>query len=277
MPPTVPNAKNPLPYRSALVVGGSGGIGAAVSRRLVAAGLTVRVHGRHPERTVRYAEELSRMGSGLAEAQVLDVGSRSGDAERAADALVGQESPAPAIPDVIVIAMGPFLEKPFDQTTEDEWRALWETNLMLPVAIGRRVLGPMLERGFGRLVVFGGTGTDRVAGYRDVAAYSAAKTALVSWVKSAAQSVDRSAYRARGQNPPDVAVCAVCPGFVDTEYLTDAQRDRYRRIAGGRLQTPEEVTAQVAELICAPAGRSNGRVVAWRRSVHNLGNTRSAI
>ena len=264
-------------FRSALIVGGSGGIGAAVSRRLVMAGLTVRVHGRTPERTARYAEELCRIGPGRAEAQILEVGSRPGDAERAADALVGEGAPAPAVPDVVVIAMGPFLEKPFDQTTEDEWRALWETNLMLPVAIGRRVLGPMMERHIGRIVVFGGTGTDRVAGYREIAAYSAAKTALVSWMKSAARSVDRTGRHVTTQNLPGVAVCAICPGFVDTEYLSGEQRERYRRLAGGRLQSPDEVAAQVVELISAPRGRSNGRVVAWRRTVHNHRNTRSAI
>ncbi len=281
MPPTSPRQKLPPAFQSALVVGGSGGIGAAVSRRLVTEGLTVRVHGRTPERTARCAEELCRIGPGRAEAQILAVGADSGDAERAAAALVGEGAPAPAVPDVIVIAMGPFLEKPFDQTTEGEWRALWETNLMLPVAIGRRVLGPMIQRGRGRLVVFGGTGTDRVAGYHDVAAYSAAKTALMSWVKSAARSVERSVdrpdHRARGQNPPNVAVSAVCPGFVDTEYLTEAQRERYRRLSGGRLQTPDEVAAEVIDLISGPAGRSNGRVVAWQGTVHNLGNTPGAI
>ena len=148
---------------------------------------------------------------------------------------------------------------------------------MLPVTIGRRALGPMVERGYGRLVVFGGTGTDRVSGYRMVAAYSAAKTALVSWVKSAARSVDRMGTRATTQNPADVAVSAVCPGFVDTEYLRDSQRERYRRLSGGRLQTPDQIAAQVMELIGAPGGRSNGRVVAWRSPVHNLRNTRSAI
>lgn len=231
---------------SALVVGASGGIGREVARFLSARGAELRVHGRHAGRTEAVAAELCGCG-GRATAVVCPIDPRQ-PIEQAVETLLGQQ-----IPDIVVVSYGPFLEQPLYRTGAAQWRELYEANLMLPVLIGQRCLPTMVERGFGRVLVFGGSGTAQIRGYRSVAAYSAVKTALMSWVKSAAREV-------AGGN---VGVTALCPGYVDTEYLDDAARARYaRRLPEGRLWTPRQVASAAVAVLDPRSALFNGAVIA---------------
>mgnify|MGYP000918751515 CR=1 FL=1 len=88
-------------------------------------------------------------------------------------------------------------------------------NLVFPGILVSAVLPHMADRGWGRILLLGGTRTDIVRGFRTNAAYAAAKTGLSSLVKSVALD-----YASRG-----ITCNAICPGFVDTEYMDDAERE----------------------------------------------------
>jgi NAD(P)-dependent dehydrogenase (short-subunit alcohol dehydrogenase family) len=90
----------------------------------------------------------------------------------------------------------------------------------------------MMRRNWGRILLFGGTNTDTIRGYRTSAAYSAAKTALGVVAKSAART-----GASRG-----VTCNVVCPGLTDTEYL-NGEEGRYNRERNpsGKALNPEEI------------------------------------
>lgn len=227
--------------RSAVVVGGSGGIGAAVSRVLAEAGATLIVHG-----------GASRDRLDATVRGILDAGGE------ARGFLRGIEGPRDAIAihaaateaDIVVCAWGPFLRAPLAQTTPADWEAAALRDLAFPGALASLYIGSMAERGYGRLLFFGGTATDAVRGYATTAAYSAAKTGIGVLVKSIAVE-----YAGSG-----VSAVAVCPGFVDTEYLDPADRERLRRDApGGRLLSPHEIAETAVSLLASET--ANGALV----------------
>ncbi len=280
--------------RNALIVGASGGIGRAVARALADGGARLMLHGRDPARLARALADdperdlpdqslrpESHTGSSVdpPAAQgvsqpvetvicdlpfdaVLDEGrGEAGDSAAPSDASQRLQNVVDVmlkggVPDILVVGYGPFLERSLLDTTAAQWRALFEANVMLPVMLAQRCLPVMQQRGFGRVLVFGGTGTDRIAGFRTVAAYSAVKTALMSWVKSAAREVGSAGQHA------NLAVNAICPGYVATEYLSQTTRERYaRRIPGGRLATPQQVATAALALLDPGSTLMNGVIL----------------
>ncbi len=175
--------------KKAFVVGGTGGIGGAVSRLLVGEGARVTVAGRHPV-----------PGATLVECSL--------DKRDNLATLCGLAEGA----DILCVAWGPFLQKPVEQTTPEEWEAVVYANLALPGALVSAALPGMLRNGWGRILLFGGTRTESIRGFRTNAAYGAAKTGISALVKSVA-----GAHAGAG-----IACNALCPGFVATEYADDA-------------------------------------------------------
>jgi NAD(P)-dependent dehydrogenase (short-subunit alcohol dehydrogenase family) len=108
----------------------------------------------------------------------------------------------------------------------------------------------MTERGWGRILLFGGTCTDTIRGFSTTTAYSAAKTALGVIAKSVAKTA----------GPFGVTCNVVCPGLADTEYLDGNARAYARdRAPGGRLVSGDEVAAAAFALLSNPS--VNGAVV----------------
>lgn len=174
--------------KKALVVGGTGGIGAAVSRLLIEEGARVTVIGRHP----------------LAGADFLDYSLDNRDncsivCKQAEDS------------DILCVAWGPFLQKPIEETSGEEWESVVYANLTLPGALVSTALPRMIKNAWGRILLFGGTRTESVRCFRTNAAYGAAKTGISSLVKSVAGVHARSG----------VTCNALCPGFVATEYASE--------------------------------------------------------
>ncbi len=175
--------------RKALVVGGTGGIGGAVSRLLVAAGARVTAVGRHP----------------VPGASVVECSLDSRDN-------LGLVSSLAETADILCVAWGPFLQKPVEDTGAGEWDSVVYSNLVLPGALVSAALPGMLRNGWGRILLFGGTRTETVRAFRTNAAYGAAKTGISSLVKSVA-----AVHAGVG-----VTCNAICPGFVATEYASEA-------------------------------------------------------
>lgn len=235
-------SKPPLAGRRAFLLGGTGGIGCAVARALGLKGAFLDVHGRSPEK-------LESALQGFRERGIPAEGS-AGPLDTLEDALPLRERAAEA--DILVIALGPFLRKPLHETTPEDWRRSTDFNLVLPGILASAALPRMRERGWGRVLFFGGTRTDVIRGVRTNAAYAAAKTGLGVLVKSIALQ-----YASDG-----VAALALCPGFVGTEYLKPEEAEAYAaRAPSGRLIDPEDIGGLAADLLAREPPVWNGAVL----------------
>jgi NAD(P)-dependent dehydrogenase (short-subunit alcohol dehydrogenase family) len=233
-----------LQGRHALVTGGGRGIGRAIAAALTQAGAAVTVVGRQekPLSEVVHSGE----AAGYAIADVTDA--------RALDNGIGQAVAVRGPVDLLVANAGGAESAPFAKTPPDQFRRMFELNVMGVVHATRAVLDGMLARSAGRIVAVASTAG--LKGYGYVSAYCATKHAVIGLVRSLAIETAASG----------VTVNAVCPGYTDTELV----REGMERIAAktgrsqddalaamlkdsplGRLVKPQEVAAAVLYL-CSP-------------------------
>ncbi|MCX7026115.1 MAG: SDR family NAD(P)-dependent oxidoreductase [Spirochaetes bacterium] len=231
-----------LAGRRALVVGGSGGIGSALSAALARRGASVLVHGRSEAKIGDLLASI-RASGGSAEGFAADIQTPA--------SFVEALSPFGSF-DVVAIAFGPFVRKTLASTSPADWERLALLDLALPGALACHFLPSMLERGFGRFLFFGGSRTDTIRAYRSNAAYAAAKTGLGVLVKSiAAEGAER-----------DVAAILVCPGVVDTEYLDKVARIEAVAMAPkGLLLDPEDLASAALDLLEGEPCIASGAIV----------------
>jgi 3-oxoacyl-[acyl-carrier protein] reductase len=237
----------PLLGRRALVVGGSGGIGRALSLELGKRGASLVVQGGSSrERLDSCLSELREEGV-AAEGLLMELDGGPGCIRGFVAAL-----PSLGRIDVLAVAFGPFLRRSLAETTAADWERLALLDLALPGALASSLLPAMSERGWGRILLFGGTRTDGIRAFSTNAAYAAAKTGLAVLAKSLAVEGG-----SRG-----VGCVLVCPGLVDTEYLGEAERVALRAHApGGRLLAPGEVASAAVDLIAAEPCVASGSIV----------------
>jgi len=237
------------------VTGGGRGIGRAIAGALTRAGATVTVLGRD-EATLRRVIE-----AGDAQAFVVaDVRN-----EAAVQAAFAEATEAAGPPDIVIANAGAAESAPFARSDAALFERMLALNLMGVVHASRQALGPMTERGFGRIVAIASTAG--LKGYPYVSAYCAAKHAVVGFVRALAQETARSG----------VTVNAICPGFSDTALVAEslerivAKTGRSRDAAlaqlvahnpQGRLIDPAEVADTVLWLCGEKAGAVTGQAIA---------------
>ncbi|MER7517892.1 SDR family oxidoreductase [Streptomyces sp. NPDC126499] len=187
-----------LSGRTALVTGGSSGIGKAIARALALAGASVVIVARREAELKAAVDELT---AGGAEASGVsgDLSTRDGirAAAEAAAAVYGE-------PDILVNSAGINLRPPLPELSEDVWDRTMAVNLEAPFLLGQRFGPGMAERGFGRIIHV--TSQQAHRAFVQSGAYGVSKGALESLARSQAEA----------WSPYGVTVNTLVPGFVMT-------------------------------------------------------------
>lgn len=169
-----------LDGRTALVTGGSSGIGRAIAGALARAGAKVVVLARQEAGLVATVDELTADGCRAAWVSA-DLSTREGiraGAEEAA-AVFGE-------PDILVNSAGVNLRPPLGELGEDVWDTTMTVNLEAPFLLGQRFGPGMAERGFGRIVHV--TSQQAHRAFVQSGAYGVSKGGLESLARSQAEA-----------------------------------------------------------------------------------------
>jgi NADP-dependent 3-hydroxy acid dehydrogenase YdfG len=205
--------------RTAVVTGASSGIGAATARRLAAEGFHVVCAARRVERVQALADEI---GGTAVRCDVTSADDVAALAERAGDVV-----------DVLVNnAGGAFGADPVAEADPDDWRAMYEVNVIGLMQVTKALLPALVASGTGIVVNVGST-AGRIA-YEGGAGYTAAKHGT---------KVVTETLRLELYDQP-VRICEIAPGMVRTDEFSVV---RFR----GDKEKADNVYAGVAEPLVA--------------------------
>lgn len=231
--------------KRALVTGGSGGIGAAICRRLAADGLHVVIHAnRSRELAEAIRGEISAAG-GSAEISVFDVT----DAAATTAALEALLEAGPI--QVLVNNAGIHADAVFPGMSSAQWHDVINVSLHGFFNVTHALMMPMIRCRWGRIINVSSVAA--ITGNRGQVNYSAAKGALHSATKSLALEV-----ASRG-----ITVNAVAPGIIATAMIDQAFDDKAIQniVPMKRAGKPEEVADLIAFLASDKAAYISGQII----------------
>ena len=234
--------------QTAIVTGGSRGIGRAVAVRLAKDGMNLVINYRGNSAA---AEETERLCRELGAAVLLVQGdvSCAEDCEK----LAAQAKEAFGRVDVLVNNAGITRDGLLARMTEEDFRAVLDVNLVGPWNMMKAVNRIMMKQRYGRIVNL--SSVTGLMGNMGQTNYAAAKAGILGMTKSYAREV-----AGRG-----ITVNAVAPGFIDTdmtEAMPEGAKDKIiTGIPMGRTGKPEDVAEAVAFLASEQAGYITGEVL----------------
>jgi len=238
-----------LSGKSAVVTGGSRGIGRAIALRLAGQGADVAFSYVSNEAAAKEtADAIEALGRRALAVQA-DVSK-----PESAEALIKAALEAFGKVDILVNNAGITRDDLIMRMSLDDWRDVLETNLFGAFYAIKAVTRSMLKAKGGRIVNI--TSVSGQAGQIGQANYSSAKAGLIGLTKATARELS-----SRG-----ITCNAVAPGFVLTELTKDLNEDLQRQLTErtplGRFGTVEEIASAVAFLASDEAAFITGQVLA---------------
>jgi 3-oxoacyl-[acyl-carrier protein] reductase len=211
-----------------LITGAGSGLGKALAVAAGQVGAKVICAGRRKDKIQQTVDEVTKAG-GMGTVVEIDVT----DLKSVEKGVKMAEKVGPV--DVLINNAGIITGmKAVQDLPVEEWDRIMATNVRGPYLLIRAILPGMIQRGFGRILNISAP----IKHLPKAAAYCASKCALDSLTKAVS-------YELKGV---DVIINAVEPPFLDTEMHK-----------GGKK--PEEVVAQILELVALDAGSQSGRIV----------------
>jgi NAD(P)-dependent dehydrogenase (short-subunit alcohol dehydrogenase family) len=237
--------------KSAIVTGSSRGIGKAIAQRFARDGARVTVN---CVATVEQAEAVAReirADGGEAIVVPADV-SRRDQAER----LIAETIKAFGKVDILVSNAGIVIDRPYVESTDEDWTRAIENNLHGFFNVTRAVLPHMMERKQGRIIATGSCITEVADfGGNKYSVCTASKGGIVAMLKPMAAEVARHG----------VTVNAVSPGYIATEMLGEIDpaglEAALHLVPMRRYGKPEEIAAAMAFLASDDAAYITGQTL----------------
>jgi 3-oxoacyl-[acyl-carrier protein] reductase len=230
--------------KRALVTGGSGLIGSAISKRLAQEGYHVIVHAhKHAEQAQRVAQDIVQTG-GSAETILFDVGNNKETRDKLEQLLTGGEI------QVLVNNAGTYDDAPMAGMSYEQWSQVINVSLNSFFNVTQPLLLPMMSTRWGRIVTI--SSVSGITGNRGQTNYAAAKAGLHGATKSLALEL-----ATRG-----VTVNAIAPGVVQTNDKKIFDDEKIKALVPmKRAGTPEEIAALVAYLVSDAASYITGQII----------------
>ena len=229
--------------RTAIVTGGTRGIGKAISIALKAAGYKVAAtYGGNDEAAKNFQE-----------ATGIDVFKFDVSDYDACEAGIGDIEAEHGPVAVLVNNAGITRDGMFHKMSADQWRAVLSTNLDSAFNMTRPIINGMRDRGYGRIINISSINGQK--GQFGQANYSAAKAGLIGFTRALSQETARKG----------ITVNAIAPGYIATDMVAAMDEKVLDSIVGqipvGRLGTPEEIASAVVFLAGEQAGFMTGAVL----------------
>jgi acetoacetyl-CoA reductase len=239
--------------RTALVTGGTRGIGRAICERLKADGFRVAAGYAGNEEAARACA--SELGITVVKGNV----GNFDDCVRAVKEVEAELGPI----DVLVNNAGITRDAMLHKMKPEQWNEVIYVNLASIFNMSRQVIEGMRERGYGRIInVSSVNGQKGQVGQTN---YSAAKAGVIGFTKALAQET-----ASKG-----ITVNAVAPGYIDTEMMSGVPQNVLEKIVAGipvgRLGRAEEIAACVAFLAREDAAFITGSTVTANGGQYMLG------
>ena len=231
-----------LTDKTALVTGSTGGIGFAIAILLAAEGARVIVNGRG---ATRVSEALAKIRSqhpaALLEAFAGDLSTEAATADLT--------KRFPAV-DILINNLGIFEPKPFAEIPDEDWRRLFEVNVLSGVRLSRAYLPGMLQKNWGRIIFISSESALQIPS--EMIHYGVTKTAQIAVARGLAELTTSTG----------VTVNSVLPGPTHSEGLDEFvskvsggapfdefEREFFEKVRPTSLLKRFATTAEVANLV----------------------------
>jgi NAD(P)-dependent dehydrogenase (short-subunit alcohol dehydrogenase family) len=240
-----------LKDKVAIVTGSSRGIGKAIAERFARDGAKVVVN------YVKSRKAAEAVVAGIVKAKGEAVAVKADVAKKAeAQRLVKAAIKAFGRLDILVSNAGIIIDRPFVESTDDDWAAAIETNLHGFYNVCQAALPPMLKQKSGRIIATGSCITEIADfGGNKYSVCTASKGGITAMLRPIAAEVAREG----------VTVNAVSPGYIATEMLGEIDPDgleaALRLVPMRRYGKPEEIAAAMVFLASDDAAYITGQVL----------------